>query len=91
MTYTPGPWHNEHQWIKANDGDIGVGISFSAGVTPREEQIANSRLMAAAPDLLEACRVALVAVQSGVDTLRLHNLIVKECGAAIAKATGETK
>ena len=47
----------------------------------RGENEANARLIAAAPDLLEACKVALGIIGFGAE----HDQI----SAAIAKATGE--
>lgn len=46
-----------------------------------DEAIANARLIAAAPDLLDACRKALYALKG-----REHDQFLRD---AIAKATGE--
>lgn len=57
------------------------------GVTermPREQTDANARLIAAAPDLLEACRMVVDRWEEG-DLAEA----VRACDAAIAKATGE--
>ena len=52
------------------------------GVRTREEQEANARLIAAAPELLEACKAAQRVIEFFLTT---HNTINK----AIAKAEGE--
>lgn len=62
-THTPGPWMRK-QWdndpaiaILTPDADDPVWIADAcAGEFPRDEQVANSRLIAAAPDLLAALR-----------------------------------
>lgn len=55
--HTPGPWKVE------NDHYITAGIDYVADVgdaTTRDKEIAaNARLIAAAPDLLEACKEAI--------------------------------
>jgi len=65
--HTPGPW----RLFLTTDGRalIGIGEETGEGITDRgfgtwrsgEEQIANARLIAAAPDLLEALK-NLVAI-----------------------------
>lgn len=60
--HTPGPWENmEHSdvvmsqsgWVVAQGGPIG------GSRPPDNEAFANARLIAAAPDLLEACKATL--------------------------------
>ena len=55
MTYTPGPWllfpDNE---VQSSDGKF-IAIILWRGMTPNEMQ-ANARLIATAPQLLEACK-----------------------------------
>jgi len=58
MPHTPGPW----DLVQHNEKDSRVGrktllaIVYSEAYRDRENQEANARLIAAAPDLLEACR-----------------------------------
>jgi hypothetical protein len=98
--HTPGPWKFSHR--KGNDGmyrtevfsDVHGGIAVCGwtlkhcgnGVTAtyRED---NARLIAAAPDLLEALN-ALVAAHGSILDLRESDEL-KLARAAIAKATGE--
>ena len=59
MNHTPGPWHCENgRGIKTADGEhvSGLGLCTLLGGQPedREEAEANTRLMAAAPELLAA-------------------------------------
>ena len=72
--HTPGPWvvcpiqkedllHSR----KVGTGPEGwLGVAQAHGDT-QEEADANARLIAAAPDLLEACRIALVYLESDAD------------------------
>jgi hypothetical protein len=89
--YTPGPWRlndNTKYW-KTNIFSITVrkhGVSSSTvaniparATIPVSEAWANARLIAAAPDLLEAVKAALSDDQP----------YIEKCKAAIAKATGK--
>lgn len=80
LNHTPGPWSYDfhHEIVYAGDGqndcDI-IGEIRSPG---------NGYLCAAAPQLLMACRQALVAAQNtGAD------LLAKVLADAIIEATGE--
>jgi hypothetical protein len=53
-------------------------------VDPRQHQ-ANARLVAAAPDLLAACRLALGRLTDGTE---ISGVVATHVRAAIAKATG---
>lgn len=62
--YTPGPWHGEENFD--TDGCTSLGITVRAGNKTigsvwgiGEEDFANTRLIAAAPDLLAALRALL--------------------------------
>jgi len=90
--YTPGPWTAEAK-------DLGGEVpSWRVYNMPEGQQVAsvhrwngegdeaNAHLIAAAPDLLEACKEALVRLEchNHPDGRRLDNL-----RAAIAKAEGQ--
>lgn len=80
--HTPGPWTHcqEDNFITTRDGrGLLEWQARSLHVTP-EERDANARLIAAAPDLLKACRQALAALKG-----REHDQFLRD---AIAKATG---
>ncbi len=80
--HTPGPWRV---------GDAGrtifqpVGIKAVAYCDKTENFRANARLIAAAPDLLEALERILGAARGTMDEVRARH----EARAAIAKAKGE--
>ena len=95
--YTPGPW-------RVSDGDdlwVAGPISTDnviCDIVPRdadsytEEDEANAALIAAAPDLLEACKRALSgawlhATSGHSDAVAVHD----ELRAAIARATGASE
>lgn len=86
--HTPGPWFGRpyHDPILIQGCDeVGLCIAFSCGGggQKRDEFKANARLIAAAPDLLEALQELLASVEGvpcGPEA---------KCRAAIAKATGE--
>ena len=96
IKHTPGPWH----YVKRTCGDGGSGtvtgpdnrsiMACNNSVDrTKEEKLANARLIAAAPDLLEALREAADILSANCDC--------GDCGpcnierrdlAAIAKAQG---
>ena len=89
MSHTPGPWtpvrqdHVKESWaVEATDsptgyvGHLGVGFSF-----------ADARLIAAAPELYEALKVAEQAIHSEYCTSKCCAPCL-QAAAAIAKAEG---
>jgi hypothetical protein len=82
--HTPGPWHfdgQEFNDVREADGEL-VAVALHLRTRKPERSLAeaeaNARLMAAAPDLLEACKAALSDYEP----------YIEKCRAAIAKATG---
>jgi hypothetical protein len=108
-THTPGPWgirpgicRNDHPDTSADvHGPFG---DFVANCGCHEQAIANARLIAAAPDLLEACRelrdglaaaMRAIAICDGADAFiaelknaGVTNGVGVRGDAAIAKAEG---
>lgn len=96
MKHTPGPWHHDqiarHCIVSTQSPRKGICLMKN---TSDEDWEANARLIAAAPELLEACR-AFVAAYSGHDASlhhstdpTAHSCSVCNARAAIAKASGE--
>jgi hypothetical protein len=97
IKHTPGPWitdtSHSHEWEgitiwnEPSDPD-GIWTTVIAHVVPdqHEEHEANAKLIAAAPDLLAACKKMLNLLESEPATYiyRAHKEMVK---SAIAKAT----
>ncbi|PWU30686.1 hypothetical protein DK254_00070 [Pseudomonas sp. RW407] len=102
MSHTPGPWFvNGHErYTKYVEARIGGGLLqevAACGPTERQEQQeANARLIAAAPDLLEAlidaekklC-IAEHLLDLGEDDSIAFESEILYARAAIAKATGQ--
>lgn len=88
--HTPGPW-TQHKWpfgfdvVAGNSDQSRVVASTCTSDFAGSEDAANARLIAAAPDLLQALVEASVALRFG------HNSLValEKAQAAIAKAAGE--
>lgn len=80
--HTPGPWKviNDSVWSV----DAGICIVRFAGGNLVEESLENARLIASAPDLLEALRMAMCYVSNEGSEEEYQ-----QARAAIAKATGE--
>ncbi len=91
MSYTQGPWiavarTNASIEIEAPDQQ-GYGFKKVASTSLTNHE-ANARLIAAAPDLLEACKT-LVGLPNTEDWLARLRLAVEQARAAIAKAEGQ--
>lgn len=88
MGHTPGPWKVEID----SDGSVLIMCSDGAHryyIGDMEDTCtechANARLIAAAPDLLEACRAFIEADMQWTD---VANAVLEQMEAAIAKAEG---
>lgn len=93
VKHTPGPWsylrttHPRGYIVTGRDGIYDIAIVRDVGGTP--ENAANARLIAAAPELLEALQGVLKAGRGTSGRIILegwHEVVVRD---AIAKATGE--
>lgn len=95
MTHTPGPWfcvEDDEGFLNLHTRDEGGEINSYIGTVDDE---ANARLIAAAPELLEALQIM---VDHEVNYMTLNNLGdpeeqhgVSVSRAAIAKAKGESQ
>lgn len=92
LTHTPGPWkavdafveNNPNRWLVARGGWGGPNI---ADCGPGAE--ADARLIAAAPELLAACRIALANATAGEQLTPLGlKAIADAARSALSKATG---
>ncbi len=91
MKHTPGPWHLSPTGRYVRYGPDGANIcDLEAFGGPREEGEANARLIAGAPELLEAAGKALGLLRNA--TLFGESLyaspVAELLRAAIAKAEG---
>ena len=92
-SFTPGPWKVEaykfHLEIWPDPGNkLGCGTMIAQTHpwepgTGKDTDIANATLIAAAPELLAACK-AMLAADDELD----YPVVVKQARAAIAKAEG---
>jgi hypothetical protein len=100
--HTPGPWTVDPHFlddIMAADGlDVATVVLTGEHCRDMPERRANARLIAAAPELLEACKEAALFMRSaiedrvmleGFDPESHHGL--KMVRAAIIKAEGRAK
>jgi hypothetical protein len=91
--YTAGPWHVFRDEI--NDSD-GLTVARVVRFVPlyREQSDANARLIAAAPDLLEALSgMVAVFAMNNAEPIELRNALQHQMAgarAAIAKAEGRS-
>lgn len=85
--HTPGPWHHK-QLIGCDDRGWSVFYSHSYGTKRIDDKgemsEANARLIAAAPDMLEALRTILIAYEARAE----RGINPEFVRAVIAKATG---
>ena len=87
--YTPGPWRAKHYkhsnlWSIIQESVL-VAEIYDSTRTP-QERAANAKLIAASPDLLEACKRVLRESQDGY---RVTSGAEADLYAAILKAEGE--
>lgn len=102
--HTPGPWEVVEVWsgpaserglvyarIQGADGSVGfAGAYLSKQGKPDDECRANARLIAAAPELLEALeKLSASANNPGVALAELRFTVKRITKAAIAKARGQ--
>jgi hypothetical protein len=102
--YTTGPWCDDTGSAIGARAVVGDGQQLAALVygRTRDEQVANARLISAAPDLLEALKTC-VAVMDSDEMLGVWSFLhanryqwtgpvadMNQARAAIAKAEGQT-
>ena len=91
MGHTPGPWNNSGGYITDATGTEIADVEW-AGSEP--EGKANARLIAAAPELLAACREAVSAITyllSNDDDDPNYADTLNTLAAAISKAEGRAE
>ena len=97
-THAPGPWqevpripHANHVAHAINDshGQPVASVSGSALHHPLGVPEANARLIAAAPDLLDACRTMLEQLQAEELTSCDHEAGICNCGLRITAKQAE--
>jgi hypothetical protein len=87
MAHTPGPWTLHLDSIPyVNCGEAGPAFGPVVMAGSVDEMMANARLIAAAPDLLEACKAMMQWVEQRPQTHPYDGWELAR--AAIAKAEG---
>lgn len=88
--HTPGPWTLEGSTIKGSDG--GTICTFRYPIYPLstgpDEYSSNARLIAAAPEMLEALKLTLKDLEAGSAAEVAMLKSIRVARSAIAKATG---
>ena len=93
--HTLGPWsydgHGINSRSEAHKGEriFKTCLDYSHGSADRERAIADSNLVAAAPELLEACKVLIVRLdQYALNTkqAKFDWIAIEQAASAIAKA-----
>jgi hypothetical protein len=88
--HTPGPWTvgfgaTDCRWPQVESGDGVIARTYGS----RDEE--NARLLAAAPDLLAACKQTLAWFESGPPISEPYGIVTDWLRFAIAKAEGGAK
>lgn len=84
MKHTPGPWEWRGHWLHGKQDLILWYTTDDDGVRAKPE---NARLIAAAPDLLEACQAVVKSAEANQAAINIP--LLDALRAAIAKATAE--
>lgn len=90
--HTPGPWRMDHDgsnWMVVTDDYPEMVDVWGFNGMPAVEVVANVRLIAAAPDLLEALDDLLIAYCDPGNQGGDHDDKVEAARAALAKAKGQ--
>lgn len=90
-THTPGPWRTyqgDGRWIVATTSSWAYAATGLIPQLDAETEEANARLIAAAPDLLEACKQVIVYGADADDAI-LWTDVIRNIKAAIHKAEGD--
>lgn len=61
MKHTPGPWKHEYRMVRTVEGDHIASVTRGCGCCeddPSEQDLANAQLIALAPEMLEALKLA---------------------------------
>lgn len=94
--HTPGPWSRVGTFVHAlsDDGANQFCALVQDAHTPTQVLEANARLIAAAPELLEALQQTLAQClawqgEPNEYSCEIHSKIIRQARAAIAKALGE--
>lgn len=89
MKHTPGPWQVRSKQMRHlhQVGIVNHGNFRALANTCGDNAVANARLIAAAPELLEACKMALAQVVQDNDERKAeHRGTEHQLRAALAKA-----
>lgn len=99
MSHTPGPWFINDKSVDCQKDKISIETKvmgddyFIAQVDSSISQEANARLIAAAPELLEACKAFIEydegSYEDGVGMMIRYEHARRMINVAISKATGE--
>lgn len=93
--HTPGPWKSNSMEIFTDTGKTSKRIAFATGRAQGDDNTlkeikANAHLIAAAPELLEACKAAETLFSKMLAHSELNpRHPIHQLRAAIAKARGE--
>jgi len=85
--HTPGPWKRERLCIFCPNGSL-IAEVHEDYFTHTAEDEANARLIASAPDMLQALRRAVLALAFAAESSPAMQDDYEAVSAAIAKATG---
>lgn len=95
--HTPGPWRLrygklfEYDYLLKAGKDTPIAYWSNFKIRTKKESKANARLIAAAPELLEALQNAQMALAGFVDRSGIVQNALDKASAAIAKSTGQSK
>ena len=94
--HTPGPWETGCRRTQVEVRPEGWNVPMCvADCHPlnyppdsEQERVANARLIAAAPDLLEGCKRLLSVVEAESEACGIYKAHIEIARAAVAKAEG---
>lgn len=91
QAHTPGPWNIENQSEIINKHNELIAKAWTADYISWEQTKANARLIAASPELLEACKESLDFIIGHIPDYGNEYLLVEKLEKIIAKYTGKAE
>lgn len=87
---TPGPWSGKDVGIcKQDDARLQLGFIMTSDEQRRDECAANARLIASAPELLEALQLSVSVIKNMAEPSQSKSFALEMAATAIAKALGK--
>lgn len=87
IVHTPGPWECEHMHTAICKESQTLARVYHGEGRAHAENVANAKLIAAAPELLAACQLVSLWMLGGQPGPHSDSIVLEQVKSAIRKAT----